>query len=81
MHAGLLAQYVVIAVAVLLSVVVIARKQFPAGVRRLRIACAVPLVRDGRPPWVRNIGRWLAPAPRQSDGNGCGGCDGCDKPS
>lgn len=81
MHAGLLAQYVVIAVAVLLSAVVVARKQFPAGMRRLRIACAVPLVRDGRPSWVRRFGRWLAPAPRPSAGTECGGCDGCDKPS
>jgi hypothetical protein len=78
MHAGLLAQYVVIALAVLLSIVVVARKQFPQGVRRLRIACAVPLVREGRPPWLRGIGRWLAPAPRTLEGDGCGGCNGCD---
>jgi hypothetical protein len=78
MHAGLLAQYVVIALAVLLSVVVVARKQFPEGVRRLRIACAVPLVREGRPPWLRGIGRWLAPIPRSQGSDGCGGCNGCD---
>jgi len=78
MHVGLLAQYVVIALAVLLSVVVVARKQFPEGVRRLRIACAVPLVREGRPPWMRGIGRWLAPTPRSQGGDGCGGCTGCD---
>ena len=79
MHAGLLAQYVVIALAVLLSVVVVARKQFPEGVRRLRIACAVPLVREGRPAWMRNFGRRLAPVPRTLDGDGCGSCNGCDK--
>jgi len=78
MHAGLLAQYVVIALAVLLSVVVVARKQFPEGVRRLRIACAVPLVRDGRPAWLQGIGRWVAPVPRRIDGDGCGSCNGCD---
>lgn len=78
MHAGLLAQYVVIALAVLLSVVVVARKQFPEGVRRLRIAFAVPLVRDGRPAWLQGIGRWVAPAPRRLDGDGCGSCNGCD---
>lgn len=78
MHAGLLAQYVVIALAVLLSVVVVARKQFPEGVRRLRIACAVPLVRDGRPAWVQGLGRWVAPEPRRLDGDGCGSCNGCD---
>ena len=77
MHAGLLAQYVVIAVAVLLSVVVIARKQFPAGVRRLRIACAVPLVRETRPAWLRKVGRWIAPPARGGAGGCDDGCDGC----
>ncbi|MGJ7901997.1 DUF6587 family protein, partial [Lysobacter sp. 1R34A] len=57
MDAGLFAQYVVIAIAVLASAVVVARKQFPGGVRRLRVACALPLVRDGRPPWLRRIGK------------------------
>ncbi|NUS39142.1 MAG: hypothetical protein HOQ02_08985 [Lysobacter sp.] len=77
MHAGLLAQYVVIALAVGFSVVVVARKQFPAGVRRLRIACAVPLVREGRATWLQRVGRWLAPAPRFA-GDRCGGCNGCE---
>ncbi|HSR64039.1 MAG TPA: DUF6587 family protein [Xanthomonadaceae bacterium] len=78
MQAGLLAQYVVVTVAVLLSVVVVARKQFPEGVRRLRIACAIPLVRAGRAPWLQRLGRWLAPAPRGGGGDGCDGCNGCD---
>ena len=78
MHAGLLAQYVVVALAVLLSVGVVARKQFPQGVRRLRIACAIPLVREGRAAWLQRMGRWLAPAPRLGGGDGCGGCNGCD---
>ena len=78
MQAGLLAQYVVIAVAVVLSVVVIARKQFPEGLRRLRIACAVPLVRESRPAWMRRLGRRVAPAPRALDGDGCGGCNACE---
>ena len=78
MHAGLLAQYVVVALAVVLSVVVVARKQFPEGVRRLRIACAVPLVREGRPAWMRGLGRRVAPAPRRLEGDGCGSCNGCD---
>jgi hypothetical protein len=77
MHAGLLAQYIVVALAVVLSVVVVARKQFPEGVRRLRIACAVPLVREGRAAWLQAVGRWLAPAPRLAKDE-CGSCDGCE---
>ncbi|MGH8082385.1 MAG: DUF6587 family protein [Lysobacter sp.] len=76
MDAGLLAQYVVIAIAVLISAVVVARKQFPSGVRRLRIACALPLVREGRPQWMRDLGKRIAPAPRASGPN-CAGCDSC----
>ena len=76
MDAGLLAQYMVIAVAVLLSIGFVARKQFPAGVRRLRIVCALPLLREGRAPWLRRMGRWLAPAP--SAAHGCGGCNNCE---
>ena len=74
MDAGLLLQYVVIAVAVVASLAFVVRRQFPAGVRRARIACAVPLVREGRAPWLRRIGLWIAPEPR----NGAGGDDGCD---
>lgn len=76
MDAGLLVQYVVIAIAVLVSLVVVARKQFPSGVRRLRIACALPLVREGRPGWMRRLGKRIAPAPRAAGPN-CGGCDSC----
>jgi hypothetical protein len=77
MDAGLLAQYAVIAIAVLLSIAFVARKQFPAGVRRLRILCAVPLLREGRSQWLQRVGRWLAPAPKAT-ANGCGGCNNCD---
>jgi hypothetical protein len=79
MDAGLLLQYAVIAVAVVASLVFVVRRQFPAGVRRARIACAVPLVREGRAPWLRRIGLWIAPAPRggAGGGDGCGGCDAC----
>ncbi len=76
MDAGLFAQYVVIAVAVLASAVVVARKQFPGAVRRLRIACALPLVREGRPGWMRGLGKRIAP-PARAGGPHCGGCDSC----
>lgn len=73
---GLLIQYVLIGLAVLGSAVFVVRRQFPSGVRRIRIACAVPLVREGRADWVQRVGRWLAPAPRTA--GGCDGCNGCD---
>ena len=77
MDAGLVVQYVVVALAVAASVVVVARKQFPEGVRRMRIKLALPLLREGRAARLQRVGRWLAPAPR-FPGDRCGGCNGCD---
>jgi len=77
MDAGLLAQYIVIALAVLASVVVVMRKQFPNATRRLRIAIALPLLREGRAGWMQSLGRMIAPVPR-ANGKDCGGCDSCD---
>ena len=77
MQAGLLAQYVVIGVAVAASAGFVLQSRWPAGVRRLRIACALPLVRDARPAWVRKVGKWIAPAAMR-DGAGCdANCGGC----
>lgn len=77
MDAGLLAQYLVIALAVLASIVVVMRKQFPNATRRLRIALALPLLREGKPGWMKTLGRSIAPVPKTGDRD-CGGCDGCD---
>lgn len=77
MSAGLLAQYVAIALAVLASVAVVLHKEFPNATRRLRIAVALPLLREQRPEWIKSLGRRLAPAPR-AGGKDCGGCDSCD---
>ena len=77
MDAGLLAQYLVIAVVVMASLVVVARSQFPAATRKLRIAIALPLLRDRMPVWSKKLGRRIAPASR-GGGNSCGGCDSCD---
>lgn len=77
MSAGLLAQYVLIVIAVAISAAFVAHKQFPAGVRRLRIAFAVPLVRERRAAWLQRLGRWVAPAPTLGEGS-CGGCHSCD---
>jgi hypothetical protein len=70
-------QYLVIALAVGASAWVVFRKQAPDAARRLRIALALPLVRDGRPAWLHAIGRRIAPAPK-TGANGCGGCNSCD---
>jgi len=77
MDAGLLVQYAVIAVAVVASVGVVMRKQFPNATRRLRIAIALPLLRAGSPAWMKSVGRWIAPTPRANAAN-CAGCDNCD---
>ena len=77
MDAGLLAQYVAIALAVLASVAVVMHKQFPNATRRLRIAVALPLLREGRAKWIKALGRLMAPTPRAGDKD-CGGCDSCD---
>ena len=77
MGAGLLLQYVLVALAVAASAAYVFKRQWPGAVRRLRVACAVPLLRAGRAPWLRRAGRWIAP-PVQGTGGACGsGCDGC----
>ena len=76
MDASLLLQYLVVALAVLASVAVVMRKQFPNATRKLRIAVALPLLRDGRPAWLRALARKIAP-PGQGGGKDCGGCNGC----
>lgn len=76
MDAGLLAQYLIIAVAVLVSAWFVARRQFPSAVRRLRIALALPMVREERPSWLRRVGRWIAPPAAAGDAS-CGSCNSC----
>lgn len=76
MEAGLLVQYTVIALAVVLSAAYVARRQFPAAVRRLRVVLAVPMVRDGKPRWLQRLGRAVAP-PARGAVDGCGSCNGC----
>jgi hypothetical protein len=75
--AGLLLQYVVIALAVSASVGFVANQRFPASIRKLRVALALPLLREGRAAWMRAIGKAIAPAPTAVV-NSCGGCSGCD---
>lgn len=69
-------QELIVGVLVLGAAAFVLHDRAPALSRRLRVALAVPLVRDGRPGWVRRVGRWIAP-PRLAS-NGCGGCTGCE---
>jgi len=75
MDASLALQYLVIAIAVIASIGFIANNKFPNATRKLRVALAVPLVREGRPSWLRAIGRKIAPPPKAS--GTCGSCDKC----
>ena len=77
MHAGLLAQYVVIGVVVAASAGFVLQSRWPAGVRRLRIACALPLVREARPTWVRRVGLRIAPVAMRADAKCASNCGGC----
>ena len=77
MAAALVMQYAIVSLAVAASVVFVVHRQWPAGVRRMRIACALPLVRATRPAWMQRAGRWIAPA-AMAGGASCDvGCDGC----
>ncbi|MBB4132256.1 MULTISPECIES: DUF6587 family protein [unclassified Xanthomonas] len=76
MDLSLTLQYVVIALAVLLSLWVVMKKQFPGTLRRLRGTLAIGLLRDGRPPWMQALGRRVAP-PAAQNASACGGCDSC----
>jgi hypothetical protein len=69
-------QELIVGVLVLGAAAFVLHDRAPALSRRLRVAIAVPLVRDGRPEWLKRVARWIAP-PRPAS-NGCGGCSGCE---
>lgn len=77
MSTSLLLQYAIIALAVLLSVWVVAKKQFPGSVRKLRVGLALYLLREKRPSWMHKLGRTFAPPSNANGGSDCGGCNGC----
>lgn len=76
MSASFAIQYAVVALAVLASLGVVMKKQFPNATRRLRVVMALPLLREGRPRWLRAIGRSIAPTASGEAGT-CSGCDNC----
>ncbi|PPV06183.1 hypothetical protein XBLMG947_2839 [Xanthomonas bromi] len=76
MDLSLTLQYVVIAIAVLVSLWVVMKKQFPGVLRRMRGALALGLLLSGRPAWMQALGRRVAP-PATQNASACGGCDSC----
>lgn len=77
MNASLLLQYLVVALAVVFSAWIVMKKQFPNATRKLRIAIAIPLVREGQPSWLRALGKRIAPPAKAAAHCGNDGCDGC----
>jgi len=75
MDAGLMLQYVVVALIVLASAWVVVKKQMPGTVRRVRGAIALGLVKPHRSAWLQALGRRIAPP--ATGGGACGGCDSC----
>ena len=69
-------QYAIVAAVVLVALWIFFKKQMPGTLRRLRLALAAPLVREGRPDWMLALARRIAP-PASGAGSSCGGCDGC----
>ena len=69
-------QYLIVAGVVLAALWIFVKKQMPGTLRKTRLALAAPLVRDGRPAWMRALARKIAP-PSSGGGSPCGGCDGC----
>src|SRR3546814_15595581 len=72
-------QSLLVALAVLWSVIYLVRRQFPAAVRRLRVTLALRMLAGSRPAWQQRLGRRLAPPVAASAAcaaaSTCGGCD------
>jgi len=76
MSTGLLLQYVVVVLIVMVSAWVVLKKQFPGTVRKARGAIALGLVKPQRAAWLQALGRKIAPS-ASGGGGACGGCDSC----
>ena len=76
MSTGLLLQYVVVVLIVMVSAWVVLKTQFPGTVRKARGAIALGLVKPQRAAWLQALGRRIAP-PASGGGGACGGCDSC----
>lgn len=69
-------QYLVVGLVVAAALWIFLKKQLPGTLRRARLALAAPLVREGRPAWMRGLARRIAP-PAAGSAGACGGCDNC----
>jgi hypothetical protein len=74
-------QAVVLALALLASLLAAFRKLLPRTARRVQAQLSAALERPGRAAAVRRLGRWLQPAEAKSggcgSGDGCSSCGGC----
>ncbi len=77
MEKGMWLQYLIIALAVLVSAWVVLKKQFPGVLRGIRGALALWLVKPTHSQRLQAWGRRLAP-PAASAGGACGGCSSCE---
>jgi hypothetical protein len=75
MSTGLLVQYVVIGLLVLVSVLVVFRKLAPKLTTRWLAASSIELSQPGHASWLRAFGKRLQP--KQATGNCSDGCDTC----
>ena len=78
MSTSLLLQYVIIGLVVLISVLIVVRKLAPKFSNRWLAAASIRFNRQGRPVWVRAIGRRLQPKEATGDcSDGCATCGAC----
>lgn len=70
-------QYAIVGAIVIVALWIFAKKQLPGTLRRVRLALAAPLVREGRPAWMRALARRIAPPSKGGGASACGGCDNC----
>ena len=75
MSDGLLLQYVIIGVIVLISALITLRKLAPQLTNRWLAAAALHFDQPGRATWQRTLGRHLQP--KQATGNCSDGCSTC----
>jgi hypothetical protein len=73
--AGLLVQYVVIGLLLLVSVLVVFRKLAPKLSSRWLATASIHFNQPERAPWLRAFGKRLQP--KQATGNCSDGCDTC----
>ncbi len=76
MTSALVLQYVLIGFAVVVSAAFFLQKQWPRAVRRLRVACALLLLRETANKPMQALGRWIAPKPGAVKAE-CGSCNSC----